>query len=189
MERHRVKNLKVWIMGSDWRLRMLALFCMPSHRSEFSIASSGKMRSDLPLPRGCVGRGGDSTPPAPAVTHFAPINGSAYYSSAKTMVTRHVLKRVPAKETGLQVFALHFKWQQLPKNCMTPLDAKKDFVSSCYVTKYALVIPEINVSLQTAPIVTLQKQASRRWLFNNLSVLIFFPALSAVFEHTLSSLL
>lgn len=102
------------------------------------------------------------TPPALAVTHFAPINGSAYYSSVETMVTRHVLKRMPARETGLQVFALHFKGQQLPKNCMTSLEAKKDFVSSFYVTKYALVIPEMNVSLQTVPIVTLQKQASRR---------------------------
>lgn len=116
------------------------------------------MRSDHPLPRV---RGGDSTPPVPAVTHFAPIIGSAYYSSVKTMVTRRVLKRVPARETGLQGFAQPFKGQQLPKSCMTPLDAKKDFVSSFYVTKYAVVIPEMNISLQTAPIVTLQKQASR----------------------------
>jgi hypothetical protein len=37
---------------------------------------------------------------------------------------------VTAREIELQVFALHFKGQQLPKNRVTSLDAKNDFVSS-----------------------------------------------------------
>lgn len=65
-----------------------------------------------------------------------------------------------AREIELQVFALHFKGQQLPKNRVTSLDAKNDFVSSFYVTKYASVTPKMSISLKTALVVIVQKQAS-----------------------------
>lgn len=69
---------------------------------------------------------------------------------------------------------------------MTPLDEEKILFHHFYVTKYALVIPKMNISVQSALIVTLQKQASRHWLLNNLSVLNFFSSAQySLWTHTI----